>query len=154
MCTLVQCTVEPRNKRSQKLTPSALTTISSDQTGEGSYGVRSTRLICEGTQYTPIEHVNKEGTRHEQVAPNGASIPTVIGRWTELCFPAAAKSSEAELSELLLEADSAVRDDNDVSSAISWADGYAFPTHYAESDVKCLRAAQLDFVAMVRRRQK
>ena len=71
-----------------------------------------------------------------------------------LCFPAAARSSEAELNELLQEADSAVRDDNDVSSAISWADGYTFPAHYAESDVRCLRAAQLDFVVMVRRRQK
>ena len=115
----------------------------------------SPETTLDRTPKKPIGYnIEADETGYERVVPEGASIPTVIGRWTELCFPAAARSSEAELNELLQEADSAVRDDNDVSSAIAWADGYTFPAHYAESDVRCLRAAQLDFVVMVRRRQK
>ena len=34
-----------------------------------------------------------------------------------------------------------------------WARGYAFPPQYLASDLACLRAAQLDFVSMVRRQR-
>ena len=62
------------------------------------------------------------------------------------------RTTEAELRELLKEAADAARDDHGTASAIAWAGGYVFPPEYMESDVRCLRAAQLDFKAMVRRR--
>ena len=52
------------------------------------------------------------------------------------------------------EAAEAARDDYGVASALEWADGYTFPPEYMESDVRCLRAAQLDFKTMVGRRLK
>ena len=37
---------------------------------------------------------------------------------------------------------------------MKWAQGYAFPPEFLNSDLRCLRAAQLDFTAMVRRHLK
>ena len=56
------------------------------------------------------------------------------------------------MRELLEEAAEAARDDHGVASALEWADGYRFPPEYMESDVRCLRAEQLDFKTMVCRR--
>ena len=90
----------------------------------------------------------------ESVVPEGTPTSRMIGKWAELCFPATDQASEAELSEVLLEAETAARDDNDAASAIAWAQGYEFPDQYMESDVKLLRASSLDFEVMVRRRLK
>ena len=76
----------------------------------------------------------------------------VVGRWAEACFPVGSPSSEADLRELLKEAAESARDDYGPESATAWAEGYTFPVHYMESDVRCLQAAQLDFKVMVRRR--
>jgi hypothetical protein len=46
----------------------------------------------------------------------------------------------------------AARQEYDAASAVEWAEGYTFPSEYTDSDVRCLRAAQLDFPVMVRRR--
>ena len=83
-------------------------------------------------------------------SPEGSLAP-VIGRWAEVCFPVGSQATEAELRELLREAADAARDDHGTASAIAWAEGYEFPAEYLESDVRCLRAAQLDFQVMVRR---
>ena len=77
-----------------------------------------------------------------------------MGRWAEACFPDGYSTTESELRELLEEAAEAARDDYGVASALEWADGYTFPPEYMESDVRCLRAAQLDFKTMVGRRLK
>ena len=63
-------------------------------------------------------------------------------------------SSQTDLQDLIHEAADAARNDFDASSALTWAQGYEFPQEYVVSDVACLRAAQLDFEAMVRRRLK
>lgn len=80
-------------------------------------------------------------------------IPT-IGRWAEACFPVESQASERQLRELLEEAAEAARDDYDAESAVAWAGGYTFPSSYMASDIRCLRAAQLDFEVMIRRRLK
>ena len=77
-----------------------------------------------------------------------------LGRWTEACFPDGYATTEAELRELIEEAAEAARDDYGVEAALEWAGGYTFPPDYMESDVRCLRAAQLDFKTMVGRRLK
>jgi hypothetical protein len=80
-------------------------------------------------------------------------IPT-IGRWAEACFPVESQASEKDLRELLEEAAEAARDDYGAESAVAWAEGYTFPSDYMASDIRCLRAAQLDFEVMIRRRLK
>ena len=77
-----------------------------------------------------------------------------LGRWTEACFPDGYATTEAELRELIEEAAEAARDDYGVEAALEWAGGYTFPPDYMESDIRCLRAAQLDFKTMVGRRLK
>lgn len=78
----------------------------------------------------------------------------VVGQWAEACFPVTSKTTEEEVKKLLEEAAEAAREDFDAASAVIWADGYVFPAQYMESDIKCLRAAQLDFPKMVQRRLK
>lgn len=85
---------------------------------------------------------------------SGVGTATSVSEWTAACFPAGDAATERELHELISEAAEAARDDFNVSSAIEWAKGYAFPTEFVDSDVRCLRAAQLDFPVMVRRRLK
>ena len=48
----------------------------------------------------------------------------------------------------------ASRSEYNAQSAVTWAAGYKFPVESIASDVRCLQAAQLDFVTMVRRRLK
>ena len=71
-----------------------------------------------------------------------------------MCFPVESPTSEAELTELIAEAADAARNDYGIEAANEWAQGYKFPVEFVESDVRCLRAAQLDFEKMVRRRFK
>ena len=70
------------------------------------------------------------------------------------CFADKENSSVSDLRMLLQEAEEASRNDLDEASANEWAGGYEFPSEYVDSDVRCLRAAQLDFITMVRRRLK
>ena len=89
--------------------------------------------------------VAREVTANSVVAP-------VIGQWAEACFPVGSPSSEADIRELIQEAAESARGDYGPESATAWAEGYTFPAHYMESDIRCLQAAQLDFTIMVRRR--
>lgn len=76
----------------------------------------------------------------------------VVGKWAEACFPVESKTTKAEVKQLLEEAAEAAREDHDAASAIRWAENYTFPPSYVDSDIRCLRADQLDFPAMIRRR--
>ena len=64
------------------------------------------------------------------------------------------RTAESDLRELLEEAAEAAKDEHGKASAIAWAGGYTFPPEYMASDIQCLRAAQLDYKVMVRRRLK
>ena len=66
----------------------------------------------------------------------------------------AAGASAADVAALLQEAAEAARSDYDEESALTWVMGYTFPAQFLESNRACLRAPQLDFVSMVRRRLK
>jgi hypothetical protein len=81
-------------------------------------------------------------------------LPTHPTAWANDIFAASDVASSADVTALLQEAAEAARNDYDESSALEWANGYQFPPHYMLSDRACLRAAQLDFVSMVRRRLK
>lgn len=89
--------------------------------------------------------------RKEKSSPEGELAP-VIGRWAETCFPVGSRTTEAELKELLREAADSARDDYGPESAVTWAEGYAFPPEYIRNDVRCLEAAQGDFKLMVAQR--
>ena len=69
-------------------------------------------------------------------------------------FPQGNRLPHAFLEALVTEAVIASDDQYGVDAAVVWADGYTFPHEMLESDVRCFRAAQLDFVAMVSRRLK
>lgn len=77
-----------------------------------------------------------------------------ISTWISACFPSGVPTSKARIEELIAEAVEAARSDFGVQAAIEWANGYAFPSSFVDSDVRCLRAAQLDFRSMVQRRLK
>ena len=74
--------------------------------------------------------------------------------WANAVFTGSEEASRTDVASLLEEAAASARNDFDEESALTWAKGYKFPTHYIESDRACLRAAQLDFVSMIRRRLK
>lgn len=78
----------------------------------------------------------------------------VIGSWIEACFPEGLPTSKAGIDELIAEEGEAARNDFGVDAANEWADGYTFPPELLASDVRCLRAAQLEFRSMVERRLK
>jgi hypothetical protein len=103
---------------------------------------REWEIVKEKT--TSIE-VAREGSENSVVAP-------VIGQWAEACFPVGSPSSETAVRELLEEAAESARVDYGPDSARAWAEGYTFPAHFMESDIRCLQAAQLNFTVMVRKR--
>jgi hypothetical protein len=76
--------------------------------------------------------------------------PTIIA-WAKNCFAGGLKARPGDLSTLIQEASDAARNDFDEESAIAWAADYTFPPEMLISDAG-LRAHQLDFKAMVRRR--
>ena len=90
--------------------------------------------------------------RTPRMSSPGFGTAESISCWTSACFPVDDVTSSNELQELISEAADAARDDYDADSANIWANGYSFPSTYVESDVRCIRAAQLDFPVMVRRR--
>lgn len=83
--------------------------------------------------------------------PTG-SVASAVNLWLSGCFSIDREISVGDLNTLIVEAEEANRDDFDAKSANTWAAGYKFPENLIDSDVRCLRAAQLDFTAMVRRR--
>ena len=85
---------------------------------------------------------------------NRSSLPHSPISWASQLLAGAEGTSATDITALMLEAAESVRNDFNEDSALEWAHGYAFPAQYLESDASCLRAAQLDFVAMVRRRLK
>ena len=58
------------------------------------------------------------------------------------------------LERIIAEAIRASDDTYGEAAAVQWGNGYQFPRELVDSDVRCFQAAQLDFVAMVRRRLK
>ena len=88
----------------------------------------------------------------EGVDPNGTA--PMIDAWIRACFPGGSPTSKAGIEELIAEAAESARNDFGVEAANEWANGYVFPSEFVDSDVRCLRAAQLDFRSMVERRLK
>ena len=74
--------------------------------------------------------------------------------WALSIFSTTNTATNEQLARLLQEAETNAQSIYDEESARTWANGYKFPSAYIESDEKCLRAAQLCFVTMVRRRLK
>ena len=84
-------------------------------------------------------------------ADNHPIAPSVIA-WARNCFAGGLTARPEELSALIQEASDAARNDFDEASARAWAQDYRFPPEMLTSDAGLLRAHQLDFKAMVRRR--
>jgi hypothetical protein len=80
------------------------------------------------------------------------NLAPVIGRWAEACFPVGSETTEAELRELLKESEDSAKDDYGPDAAVAWTEGYSFPPEYVRDDIRCLEAAQGDFLGMVRQR--
>ena len=70
-------------------------------------------------------------------------------RWIRLFSP-----SDGPSEEHLVSLVDAATDEYGEKEALEWADGYAFPQSLLDSHVRCLQAAQLDFISMVKRRLK
>ena len=60
----------------------------------------------------------------------------------------------ALLHRIIIEAIHLTDENYGVNAAITWAEGYEFPQELVDSNVRCLRAAGLDFTSMVRQRLK
>ena len=90
---------------------------------------------------------------HRIPGPTNSSLTHPITSAGDV-FTGSDVAAVADVTALLQEAADAARSDFDESSALGLAKGYTFPPHYLRSDRACLRAAQLDFVSMVRRRLK
>jgi hypothetical protein len=74
-----------------------------------------------------------------------------VQRWIRLFSPPNGPSDE-HLVLLVAEADDAATDEYGEKEALEWAEGYSFPQSLLDSHVRCLQAAQLDFISMVKRR--
>ena len=77
-----------------------------------------------------------------------------ISPWATTCFASGPAASTEQVRAVVREAYEAARSDFDAASAREWANGYTFPDSYVVSDTRCLRAAQLHFTSMIRRRLK
>ena len=73
---------------------------------------------------------------------------------TYVYFAYEGKISRSSLEDLIREAIRMTDEDFGAQAAVAWAAGYQFPQKMLDSDLRCFQAAQLDFVAMVRRRLK
>ena len=69
-------------------------------------------------------------------------------------FSMGCRIKDQQVIELIQEARAHTLSMYDEASAREWAGGYQFPPEYLRSDIACLKAAQRDFVSMVRRRLK
>lgn len=70
----------------------------------------------------------------------------------ETYFRAGGADGSRLLETTIREAVRASDEEYGIAAAVLWADGYRFPEELVKSDERCLQAAQLDFLAMVRRR--
>jgi hypothetical protein len=70
----------------------------------------------------------------------------------ETYFRAGGADSSRLLEDTVREAIRVSNEEYGVAAAVQWAAGYRFPEEMVKSDERCLQAAQMDFVAMVRRR--
>ena len=113
--------------------------------------VRPLKALCP-TQRESRPEV--KSVRRDSGGANLRETVPVIGSWIEACFPGGSPASTAGIEELVEEAAEAARNDYGIEAANEWAEGYTFPPEFVDSDVRCLRAAQLDFRAMVERRLK
>jgi hypothetical protein len=100
-----------------------------------------------------------QGPSGEWAATPGAAGPMVSQRLlneiratAETYFRARGADSSRLLEDTVREAIQASNEEYGVAAAVHWAAGYRFPEEMVKSDECCLQAAQLDFVAMVRRR--
>ena len=98
---------------------------------------------------SPLQPSHSQSTRLPATHP----CPSPI-KWANEVFAGEEKATPDDVASLIQEAADAARSDFNEDSAVAWANGYSFPHHYIASDSACLRAAQLDFVSMVRRRLK
>ena len=80
--------------------------------------------------------------------------PAEVIAWVKKVFSEGDIATATQLAALIKEASDANRNEFDEESARNWAEGYTFPQRYLDSDKECLRAAQLNFISMVRRRLK
>ena len=69
--------------------------------------------------------------------------------WIKLFSPSDGPSEE-HLVSLVAEAVDVTSDEYGEKEALEWAEGYAFPQSLLDSHVRCLEAAQLDFISMVK----
>ena len=93
---------------------------------------------------------------HNESSARGWADPSSVTDgfpvWGVPLFTAEQSVDDEEMRVLLREAKNHATSIYDESSAREWAGAYVFPPEYLRSDVACLRAAQRDFVSMVRRR--
>ena len=89
---------------------------------------------------------------HATPSNDWSSIPLSIPDWAKTCFSNGLGISEKSFQSLLEEASEVAKNDFDVESAIEWAAGYQFPSHYMENSNMWLKAAEWNFIEMVRQR--
>ena len=90
--------------------------------------------------------VSSVAVRGIESASSGAA--PIIDSWIAASFPGGSPTSKTGIEELIAEAADAAQNDFGVEAAQEWADRYAFPSSFVDSDVSCLRSAQLDFRIM------
>lgn len=102
------------------------------------------------------QHADDQATVTRDNASSHEAVPAAgqaeLPSWGVPLFTHESSVSDEKMKVLLLEANEHATSVYDESSAREWAGAYAFPPEYVRSDVACLRAAQRDFIAMVRRR--
>lgn len=87
---------------------------------------------------------------HATPSKDWSSIPLSIPDWTKTSFSNGIGISEKSFQSLLEKASEAAKNDFDVQSTIEWVAGYQFLRHYLENSNMCLKAAERNFVEMVR----
>jgi hypothetical protein len=101
----------------------------------------------EGHTRRGLDPLEREGARVKKGRHSSeGNMAPVIGRWAEACFPVGSETTEAELRELLKESADSAKDDYGPDAAVAWAEGYSFPPEYVRDDMRCLEAAQGDFL--------
>jgi hypothetical protein len=91
-----------------------------------------------------VTDTNSLQPEHDEVSASVA--------WAEPFFSEEVDKKKSSLAGLLSKAAESVRSIFDEKSAREWAQGFVIPQSLIDSDVKCLQAAQLNFVTMIRRR--
>ena len=107
------------------------------------------------TTATTISSVVSEGTSVAR-QPNRAdlTLQLEIMECATTYFLKGANPPMGTLQTTIAEAVEAASTNYGVAEAVDWTDGFEFPQIVLDSDLRCFRAAQLDFETMVRRRLK